>query len=459
MTTTPPTQPLTHDSWPLWVKATLDSAVEPENMVEPESIEDVRRLVGECAREGRSIVAVGGASNVVGCLFSSEPCIYMSMRKLNRVHAVDVENCMVTVEAGAFGGELERELNTHGMTLGHYPQSLEISTVGGWIATRAMGTFSGLYGGIENTLLGLSVVLADGSLLQTPLAPRTVGGPSLAMNFVGAEGTHGIVTSATLRIFRAAEAHVHDAWVLPSLPEALALGRTFVQRGLHPAVLRIYDGSESRALLAAHADAADGCVLIVAFEGAPEVVEAQYGAARRALVAAGAGPCTDVAEAWFERRYHPPGFLTRIRERGFIGDAIDVVAFWSGVLEAHDAISAAIREHGAATCFAHFSHFYHQGSSIYFVFEVEAADDQTATERYGEIWAAVLETCQRLGVGVAHHHGIGAVRRAALGSMSQGLQALNGRLRDAFDPTRLFAPQNLTATAAVFPSVAPGQES
>ncbi len=451
-----PLTALAHDSWPLWVKTSAGAGEPALNVVEPESVEDVCRVLGELARSGRAATALGGASNVVGCLYSSEPCTYLSMRKLNRVLAIDTDNCTVTVQAGAYGGELERELNAHGMTLGHYPQSLEISTVGGWIATRAIGTFSGLYGGIENTLLAVTAVLGDGSLVETPLTPRTVGGPSVAMMFVGAEGTHGVVTSATLRIYPCAERHVHDAWILPSLADALALAQAFVQRGLHPAMLRVYDGAESRSLLGAGAQGEDASVMIVAFEGLDEVVDAQYGAAERALREAGASACPQVAEAWFERRYDAPAFLTRIREPGFIGDAIDVVAWWSGALDAHSAIASAIREHGASACYAHFSHFYHQGSSIYFIFEVQADDDAAAAQRYRDIWRAVMQTAQRLDVGIAHHHGIGAVRRPWLQCGSPSLQALTGRLRDAFDPRRVLAPENLTPGVAVFPQAQPG---
>jgi alkyldihydroxyacetonephosphate synthase len=445
--------PLEHDAWPLWVKATLGVAPGAPNMEEPASVDELREIVSACAREGRSVLAVGGASNVVGCLYSSEPCTYVSTRKLNRVLEIDVENCTVTVEAGAYGGELERALNTQQMTLGHYPQSLEISTVGGWIATRAMGTFSGRYGGIEQSLLALAAVLADGSLLETPLAPRAVGGPSLAAMFVGAEGTFGVVTRATLRIYPIAEAHVHDAWVLPSLPAALDVARRLVQHGLAPAMLRIYDDAESGALMAGQTRIEGGSALILAFEGEPEVVAAQHDAARRAMSAAGASSCTPLAVAWFERRYNAPAFLTRIREQGFIGDAIDVVVPWSLALEAHGTITAAIREHGASACYGHFSHFYHQGSSIYFIFEVEARDDEQAAQRYGEIWAAVMARAEALGLGVAHHHGIGAVRRPALASTPPVAAALAARVRDAFDPRRVLARENLRPSGAVFPAV------
>ena len=174
----------------------------------------------------------------------------MSTRKLNRVLEIDVENCTVTGRGRRLRRRARAGAERAANDAGALPAVARISTVGAGSRAARSAPSPAAMAASSNRCWRWRDRLADGSLLETPLAPRAVGGPSLAAMFVGAEGTFGVVTRATLRIYPIAEAHVHDAWVLPSLPAALDVARRLVQHGLAPAMLRIYDDAESGALMA-----------------------------------------------------------------------------------------------------------------------------------------------------------------------------------------------------------------
>jgi alkyldihydroxyacetonephosphate synthase len=329
------------------------------------------------------------------------------------------------------------------LTLGHYPQSLHVSTVGGWISTAAMGTFSGRYGGIEHLLLGLDVVLADGTLVHIPAHPRFAAGPPLAHLFVGAEGTLGIVVGATLRVMPVPASRTVEGWAVPALGPALEALRRLIQGGIQPAVLRLYDADDGAALVAQAGGREGWLALLVGFDGHPEVVEREHQVVGRALAALGAEALADVGQRWLQHRYEPPAFLSAGTRSGQLGDAIDVTAWWSVLETAYETIRAAILAAGADSCRAHFSHFYPQGASIYFIVDVRAEDDARALARYTAVWSAAMDACARLGIPPVHHHGLGEARRGWIRAyLGTGAHVLD-RLRTALDPLHVLNPDRL----------------
>ena len=383
------------DQWPPNAKADFVASLShPIAYFKPRTIDSLQQIIVYCSTNGLPVVPVGGASNVVGAVLTTKPAVYVDLKSLNRIHLIDRLNCLVRCQAGILGADLEGSLEKEELTLGHYPQSLHMSTIGGWIATRAMGTFSGHYGGIEDSLLAVKVVLADGSLVETKAAPRIIG-PTLAHLFVGAEGTLGVVAEVTLRVYRRAPKHKIAAWLLPDLRRGLATCRDVTQQGLQPALMRLYDSEDGSALMGEQRMAGDSVPLLIALEGIEDIVSAQFEAINKLVNAAGGTPTHDLATKWFDARYRMPSFLARGGEQGFIGDAIDVVAWWSDAEGAYHSIRRAILDAGASSCQAHFSHFYSQGVSIYFVVQVECDDDAEALRRHASIWQAAMAECQR----------------------------------------------------------------
>ncbi len=387
-----------------------------------------------CSAEGVTVVPVGGASNVVGALWTEGPTVYVRLREMDRITRVDVDNRLVRCDAGVFGSALEAELATYGLTTGMEPQSLALSTVGGWVATGAMGTFSGRYGGIEDALVAVEVVLPDGTVIETPSSPRPGIGPRLAPLFIGAEGSLGIVTSVTLRVSPIPERRVIEGWAVASLEDGLSMIREILRREIRPAVVRLYDPDDGAALIGRGSGPAGAWPILIGIVGNTEVVETELAIVRRVADAAGASSLPGVGEWWLDHRYDEPAFLAAASRPGEIGDAIDVVAWWSNISAAYQEIRAAILEAGAATCVAHISHVYDQGASLYFVTLIAEPDDEGAARAYRAVWQAAMSTAERLGVSILHHHGIGEVRRASLERALGPSLPLTRTIKRAIDP-------------------------
>jgi alkyldihydroxyacetonephosphate synthase len=432
------------DAWPPLAKTRVRASLPPPAAIaEPASLDELRETLLRFATAGLPIIPVGGASNVVGALASARPVAFVSLRRLDRILAVDAHNCMVRCEAGVLGGDLEERLQHEGLTLGHYPQSLYQSTVGGWIATGAMGTFSGRYGGIESLLLGVDVMLADGTLVEVPAHPRFAAGPPLAHLFVGAEGTFGVVVAATLRVARVPAQREVQGWAVPALGPAVEVLRDLIQGGVRPAVLRLYDADDGATLIRQGGGPSGWLPLLVGFDGQAEIVKHELHVVASALAELGAQALPGVGDTWLERRFDPPAFLRAGEQPGQLADAIDVTAWWSTLEAGYLSIREAVLAAGASSCRAHFSHFYQQGASIYFVFSISAENDTAALRHYSAIWDAAMLTCRQLKIVPVHHHGVGEVRQRWLRPFLGSSAELLDRLRGALDPRHVLNPDRL----------------
>jgi len=219
--------PYARDAWPIAAKwpDTEVAAHTPAAVVRPQSVAELRTALRDARAAGQKVLAWGAGSGVCGAAIPDacdHPTLVIDMRAFDRIGKLDQEGMTVTAGAGVMGGVLEDWLNDRGYTCGHYPQSLPISTVGGWLATRGIGTFSNHYGGIENLVYRVEVMLADGTLLTLGRAPRSAAGPRLAELFIGTEGTLGIITQVTLKIFPLPEKLSFAVYRCPDLETGLA---------------------------------------------------------------------------------------------------------------------------------------------------------------------------------------------------------------------------------------------
>ena len=419
-------------------------ACSPIAVVEAESTADVATAMRICRSHKTPVVAYGGGSGVCGGIFVGEGTVVVSTRGLSGLISLDNGDLTATFGAGTMGGDAERMMQEHGLTIGHWPQSIEVSTVGGWVATRASGQYSTGYGNIEDIILDLEVVLPDGEILRTRRTPRAAAGPDLRQLFLGSEGTLGIVTEVTVSLRPLAEHHVRQAFHFDGLAAALAPVQQLMREGWRPPVVRLYDPRESRR----HFDEAcpkERAMLILLHEGpkAAATVEASEVAAL-CEKAGGVRADSSAVDEWFGKRNEVPSFRSLV-EGGLVVDTIEVASTWKHLVNIYDAVTKSLSEvPGMLSATAHTSHAYRSGANLYFTFVAKPDTPESMVDVYRDCWARAMRATLEHNGGIAHHHGIGRVRRDYLASEigDTGIAVLS-QIKRALDPDWLLNPGNL----------------
>ncbi len=261
------------DWWPLAIRWATRGAVpaRPSVVARPGDTAQVAAVLAACHEARVPVTAMAGRSGVCGASVPVFGGVALDMCAVNGIVDIDSPSLLAEVLPGTFGPDLEAGLRAEGVTLGHWPQSMDLSTVGGWLACRGAGQYSTRYGKIEDMVVGLEVVLADGRVVRTGgTGPRAATGPDLTQMFVGSEGVLGVITSCLLRLHPLATAERRRAYGFASFAEGLEACRLILRRGATPAVLRLYDHAES----ARNFDVADHCVLVVLDEADPGLLDA-----------------------------------------------------------------------------------------------------------------------------------------------------------------------------------------
>lgn len=257
------------DMWPRLLLAYRDGIPaqhRPHAVVWPESVREVVAIV-KLARDRRvPIVPYGGGSGVCGGAVPMHGGITIDTKRMQALHSVRADELVCDVEAGMSGERFERELGRRGYTFGHFPSSIYCSTVGGWLATRAAGQLSTKYGKVEDRVLGLTIVTGRGEAIETDGPSRALSGPNWNQLLVGSEGTLGIITSARLRVSPAPQLRVFRGYEVDDLPQGLEAIRRVLQRGLRPAVVRLYDELDTLMNSVSHREATDHAVPVPTIE-------------------------------------------------------------------------------------------------------------------------------------------------------------------------------------------------
>lgn len=436
-----------HDTWPVVTK--LEQSGQrpylPELVFHVHFPQEVSRILAWANGKGVPVTAWGAGSGVVGAALATQGGIVIDLSGLDKILVLDQTNQLVRVQAGTMGHHLEAELNARGYTLNHSPQSLDRSTVGGWIATRACGQFSSRWGGIEDLALALTVALASGELITTRLAPRAAMGPDIRNIFIGSEGTFGIVLDVTLKIFPLPETRLLETVSFPSVESGLRAMRKLMQSGLRPFLIRFYDSDESLfvARWSGVTPPTGSHVFILGCEGLDAMAQAEYQASLKILRSESGevlGP--EIAQGWMEHRFDFSGVEKRLAQPGGVAETIEIACMWDGILETYQALKkelSPLAEH----VLGHFSHAYPQGVSLYMILLGEVADAKTAEARLRQIWELTMRTSIEHGAAISHHHGIGLARQAYLRQeLGTGFEVLES-IKHALDPQGILNPGKL----------------
>ena len=429
------------DWWPLAMIWATEGEVGqvPGVIVRPTTVDEVAAVLRLCHQRRVPVTPAAGRSSVVGGVIPVHGGVSLDLTALSGIGEVDVVSGTVEVWAGTFGDAFEEELQArHGLTVGHWPQSMTLSTVGGWLACRGAGQLSNRYGKIENIVIGLEVVLPDGRVIRTGGQVRQAVGPDLNQVFVGSEGTLGVITRAWLQAWPKPQYDARSAWGFASFSDALSAMRRIIQRGAQTAVLRLYDGIESERNFGVDRSVN---ILLAYDEGDPTIVDA--GMTVVAEECAGADRLDDdLVQQWFGHRNNVDA-LEALISKGFVVDTMEVTGPWSRLDAIYEAATSAIAAvPGTASVSAHQSHSYPGGACLYFTFGAAVAPEDR-DRYYVAAWDAGTRAVLDNGGSLSHHHGIGLNRarfmREALGD---GLDVL-ADIKTAIDPHGIANPGKL----------------
>jgi len=402
----------------------------PDAVVVPADAAALRRLLDVCASEGIAVVPFGGGSSVVGGvepLRGSHPrLISLDLTALRDV-AVDRRSLTARLGAGLRGPEAEAALSREGLTLGHFPQSFEYATIGGFAATRSAGQASSGYGRFDALVSSVRLVAPSGDL-ETLETPHTAAGPALRELIVGSEGVLGVIPDVTVRVRPAPTVRRYEAWMAESFEAGAEIVRTLAQGPGLPDIVRVSDEEETTGSLALSGPRGltgrafdgylglrkrrGGCLTIVGFEGEEEAVARRRALAVRVLRSGGAAYLGQAAgRSWEHGRYQGPYLRDTLMGMGAMVETLETSHTWSRLGELHEAVAAAI--HGSLDAqgtpglvFCHLSHAYADGASLYFTF-ISRSRRGAELEQWAEVKRAACEAIVATGGTITHHHAVG----------------------------------------------------
>ena len=433
---------VSRDTWVIAVWRSLGHGPQPRPAcaVRPSSTAEVAALLAYATRERVPVVPFGLGSGVCGAVMPPDDAIVLDMSGMSAFLGIDEVALTATAQPGLRGSDYEAELNRAGFSMGHFPQSIALSSVGGWVATRAAGQFSTKYGNIEQLLVAFEAVLPTGDIVRTRAVPRSATGPDLRHMFLGAEGTTGVLTELTFEVHPLPEQTSHQSFAFPDVRAGLEAIRRTIRAGWRPAVVRLYDEIEAGRSFAGATTGGES-LLIVISEGPRGLVAAELAAMDEISRAAGGrtvGP--EPVASWLHHRNAVPGFEVFLKQ-GMIVDTIEVATSWERIGALYDGVLAAMRAvPGLIVASGHSSHSYPTGTNIYFTFAAKPEREDDVEALYFRIWDAAMGATLAADGTIAHHHGIGRVRREWLPRDLGSAYALIGKLKDALDPAGIMNP-------------------
>ncbi len=437
----------------------------PDGVAYPTTEDEVERLLAYAREIDARVIPYGGGTSVVGHINpepGERPVLTINLRRLNRLTRLDTVSQLATFGAGVAGPELEAQLRARGFTLGHFPQSFEFSTLGGWVVTRSSGQQSLGYGRIEGLFAG-GTLAAPAGRLHLPPFPASAAGPDLRQLVLGSEGRLGILTDATVRVSPLPELEEFHAIFFPDFTGGVTAVRRIVQQRLPLSLLRLSTPTETRTTLAlagheriiglletmlsVRGAGDEKCMLLCGFTGrSGDVRDARRAVVDVAHEHGGIHVGRRFGEQWIEGRFRTPYLRNTLWELGYAVDTLETATNWADIPDMvsriETALYGALPEPERIHVFTHLSHVYPQGASIYttYLFQL-AADPEETLRRWALLKGAASEAIVAGGGTISHQHGVGRDHipylEAEKGAL--GLAALQSAAA-TFDPSGLMNP-------------------
>ncbi|MBW2366320.1 MAG: FAD-binding oxidoreductase [Deltaproteobacteria bacterium] len=419
-------------------------APRPGCIVAPSSTQDVVTTVNICRENKITIIPFGLGSGVCCGIVASPDAVLLDLSGMKKIKKIDTRNLLATFEAGVRGSDAEAAVVKEGMIIGHYPQSMDVSSVGGWVATKSSGQFSTAYGNIENIVKGLKVVLPNGEIFDTPVVPRSSTGPELRELFIGSEGTLGIITEVTLALHWRPEKQDYSAFYAPNMDKGIEFQRFIVQSGWTPPVMRQYDPPEVERLFPDYVHGNDVLIIMV-HEGTERKVKVEIEEIDDIAKDVGCekAPVSAVI-GWLEHRNTVPTFEEYL-EQGIIVDTVEIAASWDKIGTIYTNTVASLQQiDNMRVASAHSSHSYRTGLNLYFTFAAQPDDPENMSSVYLDSWRRIMESTMKDGGTISHHHGIGRIRKPYMSAEigETGVEILRS-LKATLDPENIMNPSVL----------------
>lgn len=445
----------------------------PDLVCLPDSHEEVEKIIALAHACNVCVIPFGGGTNIVGGInpldASKRMIVSLDMRKMNRLLHVDKYSQTATIEAGALGPKLEEDLQKVGYSLGHYPDSFEYSTLGGWLATRSAGMQSDAYGKIEHMVVSLKLVTPSGTI-ETRTVPASSAGPDLNQLVVGSEGILGVITEATMRVHRTPAVKDYRGYLFKSFEDGVAAIHECIDQGFYPSMIRLQDSWETELAMnmkspkkglealvqkvvkkhLKRSGYTSPCIMVVGFEGDEKAIASTRKESLKILVKHGGFNLgKGIGKTWSKDKFNVPYLRDYVMDHSSMADVAETSATWSNVLPLYHNSIKAMKDKFQADGLSggyigcHISHTYKTGACLYFTYATPQ-DPGRELEQYYSYKGLITETFLKSGGTLSHHHAIGIEHLPWMDKEVSpvGLQALKA-VKTSLDPKGICNPGKL----------------
>lgn len=454
----------------------------PGVIVWPKTVIELSQIIKLANKFNVAVTPYGGGSGVCGGATNTSGGILIDLKKMHRLQRVDENRLFVEAECGIYGLQLENELERRGFTLGHFPSSILVATLGGYLAARSAGQHSSKYGKIEDMIIDLEFVDGRGSIHRTSEVYRDKG-LDWTQALVGSEGTLGIITKARLRIYPKPEAQRFHAFRFQKMEYGMEALRRIMQTGIKPDVLRLYDELDTMMMFSKMKDRTgnaeliaqviperlkdavanlktrlmalafhshrlintigrftpSGCLFVIMLEGHPRLIDKEMELIQSICKAmGGSDEGAEPAHYWHEHRYSVSYKAPKLFTEGAFTDTMEVATTWDNMAALYHGVFNALQSQ--ALVLAHVSHVYADGAAIYFTFVSPLIGLKRSLKAYDKLWQTALGAVQKFGGVISHHHGIGRLKSYHLKKEWGEAIGLYKQLKEFFDPNGILNP-------------------